>query len=225
MLIYSLMDKKSYFISRKSVGQLFASQLADLQGETIAVLALSRGGAVIAMEIAKQMHAMAGVLLLKHVYLPDGKTAFGIINNLGGFTHEGSLTDAQIEDYKSEYRGSIEIEKIKAVHELHLLSQRGSMTHHDFNDKVVIVVNDFTKSGTAFRAALDFLKPARTKTVIVASAVAQMKAVDIMHKLGDKVLIAHATDKEFPPEHYFADNEIPESPELEKMMAQILLQW
>jgi len=217
------MDKN--FTSRATVGQLFASQLADLQGQPVAVLALSRGGAVIAIEIAKQLHAMSGVLLLKHIYLPDKKTALGIINNFGGFTYESSLHESLADDYESEYRGSIEIEKMNAVHELHLLSQKGTLSPQHFNDKIVIVVTDFAKTGTAFQAALDFLKPARTKDVIVASAVAQMKAVDVMHKLGNRVLIARATDKDFPPEHFFLENDLPESPELDKMMGQILLQW
>jgi predicted phosphoribosyltransferase len=217
------MDKN--FVSRATVGRLFATQLADLRGEPVAVLALSKGGAIIAIEMAKELHAMSGVLLLKHVYLPDKKTALGIINNKGGFTYEAGLNESLIEDYKSEYRGSIEIEKINAVHELHLLSQNSTLEPQHFNDKTVIVVTDFAKTGTAFQAALDFLKPARTKDVIVASAVAQMKAVDVMHKLGNRVLIARTTDKDFPPEHFFVENDLPESPELDKMMTQVLLQW
>jgi len=217
------MDKN--FLSRSTIGQLFASQLEDLDGQPVAVLALSRGGAVIAIEIAKKFRATSGVLLLKHIYLPDKKTALGIINNFGGFTYESGLEKSLAEDYESEYRGSVEIEKMNAVHELNLLSGKGTLSPRHFNDKTVIVVTDFAKTGTAFQAALDFLKPARTKDIIVATAVAQMKAVDVMHKLGNRVLIARVTDKDFPPEHFFQENALPESSELDKMMSQILLQW
>ena len=74
------MDSSPYFISRASVGQQFAAELEDLRYEDTAILALSPGGVVIAIEIAKRLHSIAGLLLLKHVYLPGGQTAFGVVN-------------------------------------------------------------------------------------------------------------------------------------------------
>ena len=219
------MSDSAYFISRSSVGQQFANELKMLRYENTAILALSPGGVVIAIEIAKQLHSIAGLLLLKHVYLPDGKTALGVINDEGGFTHDESISAAQLEDFEMEYRGNIEQEKANALHELHLIGQKGKLTPQYFNGRTVIIVNDFAKTGTAFHAALDFLKPASTERIILASAVASIQAVDVMHLLGDQLMIGHATDKDFPSDHYFANNEIPQTPELIQMMEQIVLQW
>jgi predicted phosphoribosyltransferase len=91
---------------------------------------------------------------------------------------------------------------------------------HKFTDKNVIIVNDFAKTGTAFHAALDFLKPIRTKNIVLVSAVAQLPAIDVMHHLGDNLYISHATDKEFPSEHYFAENTVPDTETLLAIMKQ-----
>jgi len=219
------MDSSPYFISRSSVGQQFAKDLADLRYENTAILALSPGGVIIAIEIAKQLHSIAALLLLKHVYLPGGQTAFGVVNDRGGFTHDQSISAAEIEEFEIEYRTNLDAEKSNAIHDLHLVGQKGELKPEYFNGRTVIVVNDFAKTGTAFQAALNFLKPSSTKEIILVSAIAQEKAIDIMHHLGDKVLVAHPTVNEFPAEHYFANNEIPQSKALVQMMEQIILQW
>ena len=69
---------------------------------------------------------------------------------------------------------------MNAVHDLHLQSQEGTLSPHQFNDKTVIVVTDFAKTGTAFQAALNFLKPASTKVIVVASAVVLQGALGIL---------------------------------------------
>ena len=218
------MDKNPYFTSRTEIGERFARELAGLRFENTAILALSPGGVVIAIEIAKQLHSIAGLLLLKHVYVP-GKTSIGIINDSGGFTYDDSISVSQIEEFEIEYRNHIEASKMEAVHELHTIGHQNIMTPQYFKGRTVIVVSDFAKTGTSFHAALDFLKPVHTEKIILATAVANVKAIDVMHRLGDQLLIAHTTDKDFPASHYFANNELPESRELLQMMEQIVLQW
>jgi predicted phosphoribosyltransferase len=219
------MDKNPYFTSRAEIGEQFALELAEYRYENTAILALSPGGVVIAIEIAKQLHSIAGLLLLKHVYLPGGETAIGIVNDQGGFTYDESISAAQLEEFEMEYRNNIESGKMEAMHELHTIGHENIMTPHYFNSRTVIVVNDFARTGTAFHAAMDFLKSAKTDKIILASAVATFDALDIMHHLGDQVLVAHKTDKNFPSDHYFANNSIPQSAELVQMMQQIVLQW
>ncbi len=218
------MDNNPYFTSRTEIGERFARELIDLRYENTAILALSPGGVVIAIEIAKQLHSIAGFLLLKHVYIP-GDTPIGIINDQGGFTYDESISAAEIEEFEIEYRTYIDASKMEAVHALHTIGHENTMTPHYFNGRTVIVVSDFAKTGTSFQAALDFLKPAKTEKIILASAVASYNAADLMRHLGDQVLIEHLTDKNFPSEHYFANNEIPQTNELIQMMQQIVLQW
>jgi predicted phosphoribosyltransferase len=110
--------------------------------------------------------------------------------------------------------------KLSALHELHTIGHSGSVDAHKYSNKNVIIVSDFAMTGTAFHAALDFLKPIKTKDIILVAAVARVKAIDVMHHLGDKLFISHSTDKEFPPEHYFANNVIPDTETLLNLMKQ-----
>jgi len=218
------MDKSPYFTSRTEIGERFARQLAEYRFENTAILALSPGGVVIAIEIAKQLHSIAGLLLLKHVYVP-GQTSIGIINDQGGFTYDDSISAAQISEFNTEYRNNIETNKMEAMHQLHTIGHENVMSPQYFKGRTVIIVSDFAKTGTSFHAALDFLKPVETEKIILASAVAKYSALDIMKHLGDEVLVEHKTDKDFPSSHYFANNEIPQTKELIQMMEQIVLQW
>lgn len=219
------MDKTAYFTSRTSVGQQFADDLTELRYENTAILALSPGGVVIAVEIAKKIHAIAGLLLLKQIYIPGSDQPIGVINDHGQITYSENISAVQLEDFLIEYRGSIESGKMQAVHDLHVIGQKGTMTPHYFKGRTVIIVDDFAKTGTAYHAALEFLKPVRTEKIILVAAVARVEAIDVMHRLGDKLLISHTTDKDLPPEHYFTDNSIPQTNELLQLMEQIVLQW
>lgn len=218
------MNDNPYFVSRTEVGQKFADELNNLRYENTAVLALSPGGVIIGIEIAKKLHSITGLLLLKRIHIPGG-TNYGMINDHGLTTIDGSITISEAEEFKVEYRNAIEKEKMEALHNLHIVGHSGSIEPRYFNGRNVIIVNDISKTGTSFQAAIDFLKPAKLESIVLASAVAQEKAVDKMHQLGDRVLIAHRTDKDFPSGHYFANDEIPESEALKQMLEQVILQW
>jgi len=219
------MDKTAYFESRTALGKEFAQQLANFGNGDSAVLALSPGGAVMALEVARYTHSTVALLLLKHIYLPGEPKPLGVVNDQGALTYGLDISPAYIEDFEMEYHSVIETNKMEAVHELHAIGRSGRLSPHAFNDLNVIIVSDFSKTGTALKAAVDFLKPARTKKIIFAVAVAQPKAIDVMHLLGDKLLISHTTDKDLPPEHYFTENELPETEELEALKNQMPLQW
>jgi predicted phosphoribosyltransferase len=218
------MDTAPYFLSRSSVGQDFAKELAYLRYENTAVLSLSPGGVVIAIEIAKQLHSITAMLLLKHVHLP-GEINYGVINDRGGFTYDNSISIAQAEEFKIEYRNAIDQEKMEAIHKLHMIGNSGELKPSYFNGRHIIIVNDITKNGTSFQAAVDYLKPTSYESLTLVAAVASEQSTDIMHKLGDKVLIAHKTVNDFPSSHYFTNDIIPQSDELIKMIEQIILQW
>jgi len=201
------MDKTAYFKSRQALGRDFAWQLYNYSGLDTSVLAVSEGGAAIAVEIAKHLDCPAALLALKHIYLPGEHDALGVVDESGRLTYGQNISKAFIEEYEMEFRTTIESDKMTATHELHAGSKTRKIDPQMFKDKNVIIVNDFSKTGTSFKAATDFLKPVGTKKLILVAAVAQVRAIDMMHLSGDKLITAHTTDKDFPPEHYFENDE------------------
>lgn len=202
------MDKTAYFASRSAVGKDFAQQIKPMIDSEVAVLAVSPGGAAIGIEIARELHALMSLLLLKHIYLPGEPKPLGVVNEQGTLTYGLDISKAFVEEFEMEYRARIEHDRMEAVHEMHALGKEGELSPHYFSDRSVVIVSDFSKTGTAFKAAIEFLKPVRTKKIILVTAIAQLPAIDVMHVLGDQILIAHATDKNLPAEHYFTDNDI-----------------
>jgi predicted phosphoribosyltransferase len=211
-------NKNAYFESRKAVGKKFAGQLKSLKDEKVAIIAVSPGGLIIASEIAKFLDSELGMLQLKHVKIP-GDADLGVINNIGGFTYGQNITKGEIEEFNIEYRNSIEAGKLNAMHDLHVMSNSGALDPSIFSNKNVIIVSDMARTGTSLQAALDFLHHTTVKSITMVAAVAQPLAVDIMHRNSDKVLCLHATDKEFSSDHYFADNSIPDSDDITKLLS------
>ena len=93
------MDKNAYFASRAAVGQTLGDELIALKGKKTAILALSPGAVVIAMEMARKLHSIAALLLLKNVYLPGEPSAVGVVNDKGSFTHDSSISAGQMEEW------------------------------------------------------------------------------------------------------------------------------
>ncbi len=205
------------------LGKQIAEDMQKLNLEDTAIIALNEGGAVIAIEIAKKLHSSTSLLLLKHVHLP-GNLTLGIINDQGHFTYDQSMQQADIDEFTVEFRGSIEMNKSEALKHLHSMGS-GSLDPHYFTEKNIIIVSDTANTGTAFRAAADFLKPIRTGKIVLVAAIALLPAIDVMHRIGDVLHIVHATDKQFPTDHYFEDDSIPESKALDFMRQQHTLRW
>lgn len=216
------MDNNPYFPSRTFVGQRFAHELSELRYYNTAVIALSPGAALIAIEIARRTYSPIGLLLTKNVMLPDNATSFGVMSSTGGFTHEIGMEKPQIEDFEMEYRNAIEHNKMMAMHDLNIVGHRVLLDPHFCTQRRVIIVNDMTQTATDFKAALDFLHAIRTERMILVSAVAKLDAYYSMQELGDEAHVAHTTDKDFPLEHYFGDTTVPDTATLLGMMETVL---
>ncbi|HUD03235.1 MAG TPA: hypothetical protein VMR51_00345 [Patescibacteria group bacterium] len=215
-----------YFDSRKQAGILLAEKLIKYRFEDTIVLALSEGGVLVGAEIARRLHSLIAILLTKDIYLPDGRTLVGVINEIGGFVYNNSFSTGEIEELESEYRGNIEFAKMEAMHELHVaLGQGGLISADYFRNRVVIVVTDGSLNGMAFDMANDYLKGINVKKVIMAAPVAGVPAIDRMHILADELYCLSATDTIFEIEHYYEDNNLPNRPTIIKILNDIILQW
>ena len=76
-------------------------------------------------------------------------------------------------------------------------------------DRTVILVADGVDNGASIDVAMDFLKPIRTKRVIVATPVASIPAVDKLHMSADELHILDVKENFMGRNHYYDDNTIP----------------
>lgn len=216
----------NYFKSRAHAGQLLAEKLGKYRYEDTIVLALNEGGVVVGAEIARNLHALIAMLLTKDVYLPDGRTLVGVVNELGGFVYNDAFSSGEIEEFESEYRENIAQAKFQALHELHVaLGQGGLMSKEYFRNRIVIVVSDNAFNGLSFDIAYDFLKTVKCQKVIMVAPIATVQAVDRMHVISDEIDCLSVTEFPFDVNHYFDDAEIPDHKEIIKTLNNIILEW
>lgn len=220
------MVSTNYFKSRSQAGVLLSDILQKYKYEDTAVLALSAGGVVVGAEIARRLHSLIAILLTKDIYLPDGQTIVGVINEMGGFIYNDSFSSGEIEELYTEYRGSIEIAKIQALHELHVILGQGGIISADyFRNRIVIVVNDGALNGMAFSMAYAFLKTIAVKKIIMVTPIASVAAVDRMHVIADEINCLSVTENPFEINHYYEDNSIPDQKQIIAILNDIILKW
>lgn len=144
----------NYFENRTEAGEILADRLNKYRFEDTIVLALSEGAVPVAAVIASRLHSLIAMLLTKDIYLPDGRTVVGVIDEVGGFIFNNAFSTGEIEELESEYRSNIEFAKTTAMHEMHMaLGQGGVISANYFRNRVVIVVLDGTLNGMAFDMA------------------------------------------------------------------------
>lgn len=216
----------NYFANRSEAGSLIADKLMKYRYDDTIVLALSESSVPVAAAIARKLHSLIALLLTKDIFLPDGKTVVGEINEAGGFIYNNSFSTGEIEELVSEYSGSIEMAKINAMHEMHLaLGQGGEISGAYFRNRVVIVVYDGSMNGMAFDMAAHFLKSVNTAKVVMTCAIASVPAVDKMHVLADDLVCLNVVESTFDTDHYFSDNRIPTRNEIISTLNDIILHW
>lgn len=216
----------NYFKNRTEAGEIIAEKLTKYRYDDTIVLALNESSVPVAAAIASKLHSLIAIMLTKDIFLPDGKTIVGEINEVGGFIYNNSFSTGEIEELVSEYRGSIELAKLNAMHEMHVaLGQGGIISNAYFRDRVVIVVYDGSMNGMAFDMAESYLRRIKTKKIVMVCAVASVAAVDKMHVLADDLVCLNVTESTFDVNHYFDDNTILKRNEIISILNNIILNW
>jgi putative phosphoribosyl transferase len=199
-----------YFHSRAEAGQKLAAELVNYIPENCVVVALGRGAVLVGEPIAATLHSKLTLLIAEHVRLPGESMTFGTVTQDGSFTYNDQFSSGEIDEYYSEFHGYIDDQKREKFQKINrLLGGSGPMEVDLLRDKVLILVADGLKTGARLHAAKEFLKPIRTKRLIVVSPVASVQAVDAMHMLADELHCLSVTPNYISTNHYYDDNDVP----------------
>lgn len=211
-----------YFASRKAAGEQLASRLEPYASQDVAILALSEGGVVVGAQIAARLHCSLAFLLTQDITLPGERTAVGIVDQNGGFTYNDYFSTGEIDELATEYHAVIDSLKEEKWHEMNrLLADGGLAEVSSLENKVIILVSDGLLNGSSLIATMNFLKPIAIEKVIIATPVASVAAVDKMHLLGDELQVLQVVDGVFDLDHYYDENDVPERPELIKVLTTV----
>ncbi len=216
----------NYFKDRAEAGAIIAAKLAKYRYEDTIVLSLSEGGVLVGAEIAKNLHSLIALLLVKDIYLPDGRTVIGSVNEVGGFVYNNAFSAGEIEEFDGEYRNYIDQARMQAIHELHVaLGQGGEISTDYFRNRNVIVVTDGALNGSAFDMAYDYLKKIAIKKLVIVTPIASVGAVDRMHILADELVCLSVVEAVYSLDHYYDINDMPSRQEILDILNEIIIKW
>jgi putative phosphoribosyl transferase len=174
------------YFNRQAAGKQLAKALAQYKGSDTVVLALPRGGVVLASEVARELHAPLGLVLVRKLGHPS-YAEYAI----------GAVAENDTPIYNSQEIAAIDDVWLKRAESSarHLIEQRRKLYYGehfippDTTGKLVILVDDGIATGLTMRAAVQAVTKNRPKQLIVAVPVASQESVNDLEGLVDKVVV------------------------------------
>jgi predicted phosphoribosyltransferase len=181
---------------------------------------------MVGAQLALELKCVLTLLLTETITLPRENDAVAGISQDGSFSYNQHYSQGEIDDFVGEYYHYIEQEKMSKMQEMHRLAGRSGLIRKDLlHDKTVILVTDGLVDGFSLDVAMQFLKPIRTKRIIVATPMASVKAVDRMHILADEIYCLSVLEDYISTDHYYETQDVPSHDKVIKTVEQIVTHW
>ena len=160
------------FRDRKDAGERLAQALAPYRARQPVVLALPRGGVLVAAEVARILHAPLDVVLVRKIGVPwQPELAMGAVVD-GADPHvvrnEDVIDLAGVSEREFAAICSREVSEIERRRRKYL----GNRARAEVAGRVAIVIDDGIATGATIRAALQAVRPRGPKRLVLAVPVA-----------------------------------------------------
>jgi predicted phosphoribosyltransferase len=169
------------FRDRIDAGLQLAKKLKKYQGDPGVILAVPRGGVVVAYVVAKELGFPMDLILVKKLGHPRNKEyAIGAVS----LTDEFVIPDpGASQEYIDE-----EIERIRRRLKQMYPKFSGAAGPADLKGKTVIVVDDGIATGNTLLVTVQMLKKGQPSKIIIAVPVASSNAIEKLNKEVDEVV-------------------------------------
>ncbi|MBM3135051.1 MAG: phosphoribosyltransferase [Chloroflexi bacterium] len=191
------------FNDRQEAGQRLAEKLGFLEGKDVIVLAVPRGGVVVAAEVARALGAPLDVYIARKIgapyneelaigaVAPDGSTVLdqGLIGSLGVSSQyiekETARQKAEIERRLKKYRGEAPPPRLAGRH--------------------VVLVDDGVATGATTLAALRALRQQKPQKLILAVPVGPPDSIQMLSAAADQVVCLATPEPFWAVGRFFVD--------------------
>jgi predicted phosphoribosyltransferase len=191
------------FNDRQEAGRLLAERLGFLKGKDVIVLAVPRGGVVVAAEVARALGAPLDVYITRKIgapyneelaigaVAPDGSTVLdqGLVSSLG-------VSPQYIE--KETARQKTEIER-------RLKKYRGEAPPPRLAGRHVVLVDDGVATGATTLAALRALRQQKPQKLILAVPVGPPDSIQMLSAEADQVVCLATPEPFWAVGRFFVD--------------------
>ena len=176
------------FENRQQAGRQIASALSDYKGTDCLVLAIPRGGVVVAYEVALELELELDVVVPRKIGAPgQPELAIGAVASWGD--HERILDDRSVR-YLGVSEEYIEAEVHQQLDEVNrrLLVYRGTPDPPNVVGRTVVLVDDGVATGYTTRAAALALRKLGASKIVLAVPVAPLDALEAIQSYVDSVI-------------------------------------
>lgn len=185
---------------RVEAGKILAQSLIQYKDEDLVVLAIPRGGVVVAKEIAMALDAQMDLVIPRKIRAPLNKElAIGAVVDKDNSIIDKDLVnrlDVSDEYLKSEI--DKQIDEIKRRRFMYM----GSIEKSDLEDKVAILVDDGLATGSTAKAAIKLVRSMKPRKLIVALPVGPENTVATLGDMVDDVICLET------PANFFAVGQV-----------------
>lgn len=179
------------FTDRKEAGEKLAQKLIKYRKKNISILAIPRGGVVVAKEVAKVLNAPFSVLIVRKLSSPYNKEfAIGAI----------AENDVNILDHDMITRLGLTKERINSLQkrEFYELERRRVLYRKrhlpSLKNQTVILVDDGLATGLTAQAAILSVKKLHPQEIVLAVPVCSTEAFEEARKFVDKIVCLEISD-------------------------------
>lgn len=168
---------KVYFENRSDAGKKLVEELKKLNLQAPLILALPRGGVILARELAKFYRTSPDILLVRKMGAPfDKELAIGAL--VEGHPPQMILNAEMVKVLKLDPH-YLESERQAQLKEMHRQDQayRDGKTRIPVTGKTVVLVDDGIATGASVKAALKAIRNEKPKMLILAVPVAPPEVV------------------------------------------------
>jgi putative phosphoribosyl transferase len=178
---------RALFADRAEAGRSLARRLGRLAVEEPVVLALPRGGVPVGFEIARALRAPLDIVLVRKIGAPfQPELAIGALVDGGraeAVMNEEILREFEIpESYVAQERAR-QLEEIERRRKVYLAGRARAPVE----GRTAIVVDDGIATGATMEAALDAVRRAEPKRLVLAVPVAPPDTIERLRPLADEV--------------------------------------
>ena len=176
------------FSNRTEAGRKLAKALAFYKEQHPVILALPRGGAPVAAEIATALEAPLDLVLVRKIGVPfQPELAMGAV--IDGqeplvVRNEQVIRMAEINESEFDAIRDRELEEIERRRKLYL----GNRPHPEVTGQTVIIVDDGIATGATIRVALRAIRMRKPRKLILAVPVAPTQSLDELRTEADEIV-------------------------------------
>lgn len=190
---------------RRDAGRRLARELAHYRKDEPVVLALPRGGVVVAAEIADALNAPLDLVLVRKIGVPfQPELAMGAVVD-GRQPHiirnDDIIAFSGISEEAFDRVCEAELSEIDRRRKLYLADRPRA----DVEDRVVIVVDDGIATGATTRAALEAIRERKPKKLVLAVPVAPTRTLEELKRLCDEIVCLQSHEPFYAIGLYYDD--------------------